>query len=272
MKEDREYAKAVLRLRTRECTLDDLDLFNSCVIKSATNPNGVDMGSPENLHASAIIKTNALREVLNITKAKANCSSTSADDSAQELIICGANDIIKGLTNIEPHKYKSLLRLDFTHSRAHHSLPGFVPLYIGMPVVLHMRNLSTDLKITNGAQGIVRHIITKVLSHGISHCTCAIVEFPDSPIKLSGLPTGFYPITPCHFHSQLILTKQRSMSQDINGQFSLHLLLPDILLRGREFQRYLHHYMKRDMQIMSLLQEHLIAMASALSNQSVNKT
>ena len=35
------------------------------------------------------------------------------------------------------------------------SLLSVVPLYVGMPVILHVRNLSTDLGITNGSQGIM---------------------------------------------------------------------------------------------------------------------
>jgi len=34
-------------------------------------------------------------------------------------------------------------------------LLGFIALYIGIPVILKGRNLSTDLKITNGSKGII---------------------------------------------------------------------------------------------------------------------
>jgi len=195
MKSDKEYGDAVLRLRTRECTLEDIDLFNSRVIKSANNPEGIDMGNHDNLKATAIVQTNALREVINISKAQANCTSLESSSSLPELVVCGSNDVVKGLIDLEPSDYKDLLHLDFTSSKIQRSLPGFVSLYIGMPVVLRTRNLSTELKITNGAQGIVRHFVTKILPHGIIHCTCAIVEFPESPILLSGLPRGYYPIT-----------------------------------------------------------------------------
>ena len=198
MKDDKEYAEAVLHLRTRQCNLHDIELFNSRVIKSPNNTHGVDMGAPENLHAAAIVKTNALREVLNTLKAKANCSQNSIDQSP-ELVICGAHDVVKNLPTLEDHEYKSLLQLDFSHSKLQRSLPGFLTLYIGMPVILRIRNLSTDLKITNGAQGYIRHIDAKILPHGVTHCQCAIIEFPDSPIKLSDLPRGFFPITPLTF-------------------------------------------------------------------------
>lgn len=65
-------------------------------------------------------------------------------------------------------------------------LPGFVPLYIGMPVILRERNLSTELGITNGAQGFVRQIITSPATEKYSFSKVVIVEFPNSKIHLSG--------------------------------------------------------------------------------------
>jgi hypothetical protein len=48
MKLDSQYADAVLRLRTQDCTPDDIDLFNSQLMMSVTHPNGVDMSDAEN--------------------------------------------------------------------------------------------------------------------------------------------------------------------------------------------------------------------------------
>ena len=69
MKDDPEYACAVQRLRTRQCHFEDVYLFNSRMMKSATCPNGVDMGIAENRDAAMIVNTNHLREVLNVEKA-----------------------------------------------------------------------------------------------------------------------------------------------------------------------------------------------------------
>ena len=65
-----------------------------------------------------------------------------------------------------------------------------------MPVILRTHNLSTDLKVTNGSQGYVRKIDVEISPHGLTYCSCAIVEFPDSPIQLNGLPQGYFPIVP----------------------------------------------------------------------------
>ncbi|KAG2126865.1 uncharacterized protein EDB93DRAFT_1096935, partial [Suillus bovinus] len=65
-----------------------------------------------------------------------------------------------------------------------------------MPVILHLRNISTDLGITNGSQGIIRHIFTTKSSAGFNHAACVLVHFPDSKVHLSKLPQGWYPISP----------------------------------------------------------------------------
>src|SRR5260370_34325607 len=77
-------------------------------------------------------------------------------------------------------------------------LPPHLDLYIGAPVVLRNINLSQELHITNGAQGIVRGILREEMSPGssTSYAMVALVEFESSPVKLSHLPTGYFPITP----------------------------------------------------------------------------
>jgi hypothetical protein len=60
MKNDPEYAVAVNRLRTQTCTIEDVDLFNSRVIKSAQHPCSVDMGMDDKIHTTAIVSTNLL--------------------------------------------------------------------------------------------------------------------------------------------------------------------------------------------------------------------
>lgn len=189
MKSDPEYANAVQRLRTRECHLEDVELFNTRVIKSSMYPEGVDMGNEENSTASMIVNTNLLREVLK--------SCASSENIGPELILCAAYDIPPSghlpLSLTEAHQ---ILRTNFSSSKNQGALPGFVPLFVGMPVILRAHNISTDLKITNGSQGIVRKIDMEISPQGISYCTCAIVEFPDSPVKLEGLPKSYFPILP----------------------------------------------------------------------------
>ena len=217
MKTDPEYADAVLRLRTQYCTVEDVDLFNSRLIKSASHPDGVDMSGPENQNAAVIVQTNVLREVLNMSKARSNCDNS-------ELVICATNDKINSSAVLSGEDYKMLLRLDFSSSKYQRALPGFIPLYLGMPVILRTRNLSTDLKITNRSQGYVRQIFTEVLPQGFIHCKCVVVEFPDRPLKLTGLPKGYFPVIPSTFSFTTNITRNHNKSDLMKVKVTRHQL------------------------------------------------
>jgi len=70
MENDIEYGSAVNQLHNRKCNFSDVDLFNSRVIKTPANPNGVDMGNPENIEAVAIVSTHVLRSGINMKKSR----------------------------------------------------------------------------------------------------------------------------------------------------------------------------------------------------------
>lgn len=208
MKNDPEYGAAVQRLRTRECTFEDAELFNSRLIKSAANPDGIDMGTVENFNAAAIVATNTLRELLNSKKARAVCAL-----SVSNLIVCATLDktASAAVQDIETREY--LLRLNVT--TLNNSLPGFISLFVGMPVILRSRNLSTDLGITNGSQGFVRKISTKVCPAGFTYCTSVIVEFPESKVHLDNLPKGFFPVTPISWTFTTLLVNKDGSKEKI---------------------------------------------------------
>ena len=75
-------------------------------------------------------------------------------------------------------------------------MPGFIPLLIGMPVILRNRNISTELGITNGSQGIVRKIFTEPCANNYTAPKCVIVEFPNGTAKIPGLSSHYFPLTP----------------------------------------------------------------------------
>ena len=191
MKDDIEYATAVTHLRTRECTITDLELFNTRIIKSAGYEHGIDMSNNDNFYATAIVRTNLLRETMNIRKAETNAFKNNIC-----LTNCAAVDtcITKDLTK-KQHEY--LLHLDMSSSKIKDALPGFLPLYVGMPVVLKNRNISTDLGITNGCQGNIRHYYTNMMTITKQpYCICILVEFPESKVDIPGLPLHYFPIVP----------------------------------------------------------------------------
>jgi hypothetical protein len=102
------------------------------------------MSAGENTNATAIVATNLLCQAINMRKAKANCS----DD---QLILCAAMDTGNGDVISQPSR-SDLLNVDVSKLGSEGALPGFIPLYNGMPVILHRKNISTELGITNGSQ------------------------------------------------------------------------------------------------------------------------
>ena len=53
-----EYGNAVLRLRKCKCIMEDVDLFNSYVIKSVNYPGGIDMAVDGNEESVIIVSKN----------------------------------------------------------------------------------------------------------------------------------------------------------------------------------------------------------------------
>jgi len=70
MERDKEFADAVLRLRVHEpLTREDIDLFNSRVVRSHENPDGVDLGNERFRDMVAVVEYNKTRMALNSVKA-----------------------------------------------------------------------------------------------------------------------------------------------------------------------------------------------------------
>jgi hypothetical protein len=136
IKTDTEYADAVTHLHTRKCTLSDVDLFNSRLIKSAICENGIDMSTNDYFNATAIVPTNLLRQTMNIHRAETNCLCNNIN-----LINCAAIDTCSSTTLTKQHRTQ-LLHLDMSSSKLKNALPGFISLHIGMPVILKRNNIS----------------------------------------------------------------------------------------------------------------------------------
>jgi hypothetical protein len=186
MKDDPEYASAVGRLRVRDCNLGDVELFNSRVVKSIRHPDGLSMIG-EREKATMLVGTNFVRELVNNTKAKSSVEG--------ELTYCAAYDLVDG-SEPTPHERKQLLGLNLADFSSEGALPGLIPLYVGMPVILRNRNISTELGITNGSQGTVRKVFIKPCTSNYSVAQCVIVEFPDSNVDIPCLPLHHFPLTP----------------------------------------------------------------------------
>lgn len=212
MKEDPEYGAAVGRLRLRQCTEEDVQLFNSRVIKSAEYPGGVDMSLADNTTATTIVKENDIRQKINLHKASSVCSR----HDSPVLVRCAALDYIGNrLVPQTPHARcrSHVLGLRTAKHSADGALCGVLPLFVGMPVILRVRNIAVDLRIANGSQGFVHQIESGVDEYGFTYAKAALVYFPDSPVQLTGLPKGVFPIKPISWSFSAMLQLERGKVQ-----------------------------------------------------------
>lgn len=89
-----------------------------------------------------------------------------------------------------------LLKLDVSRFSGEGALPGFLPLYDGMPIIMRNKNISTELGVANGSQGILRKFKTQTCPSNYTYGTYAVVEFPRSQVALSDLPSKYFPLEP----------------------------------------------------------------------------
>jgi Helitron helicase-like domain at N-terminus/AAA domain len=182
MKDDPEYAAAVGRLRVRRCTPADVDIFNSRVVRSPSNDNGVVLTLEESMRATTIVRDNKTRMYLNGLKA-----ATSA--LKENVVMCAARDSRRGGAALQGEEQEAHLLYDFSSTIAQGGLPSFIPLAVGMQVALRQRNISTELKIANGSMGTIVQLFTSK-DGSYTFADGAVVHFPNSPLRLSSLPIG----------------------------------------------------------------------------------
>jgi hypothetical protein len=113
MKDDAEYGQAVSRFRLGKCVQADVDLFNSRVVRSQLHSKGVDMSDPRNIGTKAIVRTNFVRQAINMSKAKLHCQAMK-----QELVMCSARDLVDGTPITDSTLRSKLLRMDVSSDGA----------------------------------------------------------------------------------------------------------------------------------------------------------
>ena len=185
---DQEYGAAVARLRMRECSPVDLDLFNSRVVSSRWNPIGVELTARESEMATTIVRDNRTRLFLNIRKATALVPPSA-------LVMVAARDSRKGGTGLIGDEQKAHLEHDFSSTISSGGLPSFIPLAIGMNVVLRNRNISPELKIANGSMGVLVALFMSP-NGPYQSADSAIVYFPASNVQIGQYPVGCVHIVP----------------------------------------------------------------------------
>jgi hypothetical protein len=144
MEGDNEFAEAVLQLRLHEALMkEDVALFNSRVVRSPNNPQGVDLAEERFRDLIAVVEYNKTRMALNSVKAHHQTSSPGAP----KLLTCAARH---KLAREDVHPAMQRICLQTYHAK----LPGELEVYIGAPVVL---KVSSSLSIRHDVYSYLAH-------------------------------------------------------------------------------------------------------------------
>jgi hypothetical protein len=158
--DDKEYLEALDRMRIGECTLKDYELFRSLIIG---RPNAIhSLSDVAWNNAPILVYRNEIRTELNNRAVINKCYELN-----HPLVVCLAQDKTKSKI-IDEHNLHRLRRflLSLPDNKTE-SLPGYLPLVPGMPVLL-TDNIASELGLSNGTKGIFRKIIYEELDtiHG----------------------------------------------------------------------------------------------------------
>ncbi|CAD6957401.1 unnamed protein product [Tilletia caries] len=185
--QDAGMAAALSRLRIRACTHDDVNLFNSNVLRSTENPTGVEVKGRGGLVVLA--RTNATVRALNERKA-----SVQASMDRKNLTTSHAID--KSSVSMDSALRRTLLSYN-GQSQKRKIGAARLPLYIGMPIVYRGRNASICLGVTNGAFGSVAGWDVSTDKWGHKVATGAVIRFDEeAQWSLTGLQPGCLPVYP----------------------------------------------------------------------------
>ncbi|KIO27736.1 hypothetical protein M407DRAFT_72803, partial [Tulasnella calospora MUT 4182] len=147
-------------------------------------------------------------------------------------MICAAKDKVDG-READGRIKSDLLAINVCALPSHEKgLPGYIGLYIGMPVVLRLSNVSTELRVANGSQGTVVHIETEVMADHLVFATCVLAFFPESPVQLSGLPRGVFPILPLDWKFNTSIIDESGLKRVISVSRSQIPLQPAFAVTG----------------------------------------
>ena len=199
-KTDPELALAIRNLRTKSCSESDLALLNSRVIRSESEPEGIDMGLDRGPEAVVLTYENIPRILLNDRKVESVCAQSQLN-----LIQCYAHD--QALANQDQMLTEDikdrLLQTDGIGGSKNEELLSLLSFYVGCPVVVRHKNLATELKVSKGTQGILKKVYTKPLTSTKRFATAAIVHFPRSTVQLAGLERGDFVVFPITFRYKI---------------------------------------------------------------------
>ncbi|KAE8221649.1 hypothetical protein CF319_g5026 [Tilletia indica] len=183
---DQDMAAALRRLRIRQSTVEDVQLFNSNIIRSSKNPFGAVLeGNPEVI---VLAKTNDTVRALNHRRAALHVATFGG-----EVAISHAHDSTGGPISSTT---RAALMAFHGSSKLKAGL-GRLPLFVGMPVVFKGGNPSVALGVTNGAFATVAGYDLQTDRLGFTVARGVLLKFPRlEHIQLTNLPQGTFPVAP----------------------------------------------------------------------------
>ncbi|KZW01600.1 hypothetical protein EXIGLDRAFT_602926 [Exidia glandulosa HHB12029] len=221
--EDDMFRMALVNMRHRRCTEEDLQFLKSLVV--ARNEKDSVLADPEYRHVSIITGLNAQRDPIN-----AKGCEKFAEDTGQELHEFHAVDHIgQGDDDPGARKRKGRKRWiagmkeetrNLLWSLTHYSsenVPGVLRLCKGMPVIIK-KNQATELGVTNGGEGIVVDWISRPVLNGKQALDVLFVELTNNKasVQVEGLPPNVVPVcaetdnVECELPSGALLTIRRT--------------------------------------------------------------
>ncbi|CAF4989670.1 unnamed protein product, partial [Rotaria magnacalcarata] len=145
--EDIRYLQLLERLRHGQCNYDDYELLMTRVVGQ---PSVGSLRDSPWSKAPILVFRNEVRTQL-------NCKATihNATQSGYTPIVCVAQDTCKGKPIEDLTLMKKLLELSDSKTER---LPGLLPFFPGMPVIL-TQNITIELGLINGINGIFRQLV-----------------------------------------------------------------------------------------------------------------
>ena len=171
--DDKEYQEALDRMRLGECNLKDYELFRSLIVD---RPGGIHSLSDASWNeAPILVYRNEIRTELNNRAVINKCH-----ESNYPLIVCLAQDKVKSkIVNENNHDRLHRFLLSLPDNKTE-SLPGYLPLVPGMPVLL-TDNIATELGLSNGTKGIFRRIVYEEVDATFADTD---MKFPKSKVTI----------------------------------------------------------------------------------------
>ncbi len=172
---DKEYLEALDRMRIGECTLKDYELFRSLIIGRSNAIHSLSDVSWNN--APILVYRNEIRTELNNRAVINKCHELN-----HPLVVCLAQDKTKSKIIDENNFHRLRHFLLSLPDNKTESLPGYLPLVPGMPILL-TDNIASELGLSNGTKGIFRKIVYEELDTDHGHIDS---KFPKGKNPLCG--------------------------------------------------------------------------------------